>query len=266
MPLLLILSEFNIMIPPPYCHRLGLLTLFGGLATSSIRSQAAASFVDLGTARSFGVLAGTAITVTGPTVVRGDAGTTSGTAITGAGSLTLLGINYGGGGLTPAAQTALTSAYLNAAGQPADFNYPLVADLGGLTLMPGVHRDPSSFAITGMLTLDGGGDSNALWIFQAFSTLTTGSNSSVILTNGAKPGNILWQVGSSATLGTGSQLQGNVLAFSSITLTTGAVVEGGVYARNGAVTFDRNSAGIPEPMTGMLTLAGLLGVAGRRKR
>ena len=237
---------------------LGLCSISCCLNVSSTQSHAAATMVNMGSAREFGVLAGTAITVAGSTVVRGDAGTTSGTAITGAENLTLLGTNHAGDAVTQAAQSALTMAYQNAAAQPADFIYPEVSDLGGRTLSPGVHKGASSLAITGALTLNGNGDSNAVWVFQAFSSLTTGSNSSVILTNGAQAGNIFWQVGSSATLGTGTQLQGSVLALSSVTLTTGAVVEGGVYARNGAVTFDNNVAGIPEPSTSVLAAAGLM--------
>jgi hypothetical protein len=246
--------------------------LFCGLAALSVSfltsatGQAAATLVPLGTAGGFGVLAGTEITVTGPTTIRGDAGTTSGTGITGLTSLSLTGTNHGGDAVTLAAQLDLTTAWMNALLQPADFNWPAISDLGGQTLTPGVHRGLSSLAITGNLTLNGGGDSESVWIFHAFSTLTTASNANIILTNGAQASNILWVAGSSATLGTGSHLQGNLLAVTNVTLTTGATVEGGVYARNGAVTLDTNVAGIPEPMSTLLAAAGLLGTMLHRRR
>lgn len=255
------------MIPPIH-SRLATLILSGGLCgvVGLQSAPAAATMVDFGSASGFGVLASTAITVTGNVLVRGDAGTASGTAISGPGVLTLTGTDHGGDAVTLAAHADLAAAWQAGIVQPADFNYAAVADLGSLTLGPGLHKGASSFAVTGNLTLDAGGDPDAVWIFHAFSTLTTGAGSSVILTNGAQAKNILWLVGSSATLGTGSALEGNLLALTSVTLTTGAAIHGGVYARNGAVTFDNNIVGIPEPGCAALVLTGLLGAGGLRKR
>jgi hypothetical protein len=122
---------------------------------------------------------------------------------------------------------------------------PIVGDLGGKTLTPGVYNSASSIGLTGVLTLDGRGDSNSVFVFQAGSTLTTASASQVKLINGAKSSNVFWQVGSSATLGTGSTLRGTILALTSITVTTGVTVDGRVLARNGAVTLDTNTITAP---------------------
>ncbi|MBA3233358.1 MAG: DUF3494 domain-containing protein [Propionibacteriales bacterium] len=209
-----------------------LVALVGG-------AQAAATAVPLGTADSFAVLAGAGITNTGPTTVNGDIGTFPTTTITGTATLTVTGANHGGDAVTQQAKTDLVTAYNNAAGQgPAS---PIVADLGGQTLTPGVYNSASSIGLTGALTLDAGGNPSAVFVFQAGSTLTTASASSVNLINGAQSCNVFWQVGSSATLGTGSSFRGTILALTDITVATGATVDGRVLARNGAVTLDTNT-------------------------
>ena len=219
---------------------LGLLVVASLMALTLARaSGAAATAVPLGTAGSFAVLAGAGITNTGPTTVNGDVGTFPTTTITGAGSMTINGTNHAGDGVTQQAQTDLVTAYNNAAAQgPTN---PIVADLGGQSLSPGVYNSASSIGLTGALTLNGGGDPNAVFVFQAGSALTTASASSVVLTNGAQACNVFWQIGSSATLGTGSTFRGTVIALQSITVTTGVTVDGRVLARNGAVTLDTDT-------------------------
>jgi hypothetical protein len=209
-----------------------LVALVGG-------AQAASTAVPLGTADSFAVLAGAGVTNTGPTTLNGDLGTFPTTTITGAASLTITGTNHNGDSVTQQAQTDLVTAYNNAAGQGP--TSPIAADLGGQTLVPGVYNSASSIGLTGALTLNAGGNPNAVFVFQAGSTLTTAAGSSVVLTNGAQACNVFWQVGSSATLGTGTAFRGTIMALTSITLTTGATVEGRVLARNGAVTLDTNT-------------------------
>ena len=98
---------------------------------------------------------------------------------------------------------------------PPANTYAPIFDLGGLTLIPGVYNDPTSFEITGVLTLDGQGSPDSVWIFQTGSTLLTASNSSISLINGADACNIFWQVGSSATLGTGTDFAGTIMALTS---------------------------------------------------
>src|SRR5205814_979915 len=117
----------------------------------------------------------------------------------------------------------------------------VAGNLGGRTLTPGLYTSTSSLEISsGDLTLDAQGDANAVFIFQMASTLTTTVGSQVILSGGAKAANVFWQVGSSATLGTGSVFKGNILALASITVTTGAAVEGRLFARTAAVTLNSN--------------------------
>jgi hypothetical protein len=142
------------------------------------------------------------------------------------------------------AQLDLTTAYNDAAGRTVGA-IGVAGNLGGQTLAPGLYKSTSSLEISsGDLTLDAKGDANAVWIFQIASTLTTTSGRQVILSGGAKAANIFWQVGSSATLGTSSGFKGNILALASITVTTGAAVEGRLLARTGAVTLDSNTVGI----------------------
>ena len=208
----------------------------GVLVVLASGAQAAPSAVPLGTADSFAVLAGSGITNTGPTTLNGDLGTFPTTTVTGTASITQTGTNHGGDGVTQSAKTDLVTAYNNAAGQGP--TSPISGDLGGRTLAPGVYNSASSIGLTGTLTLDAGGDSSAVFVFQAGSTLTTASASRVSLTNGAQSCNVFWQIGSSATLGTGSTFRGTVIALASITVTTGVTVDGRVLARDGAVTLD----------------------------
>jgi hypothetical protein len=124
----------------------------------------------------------------------------------------------------------------------------LPPDIGGLpaAFPPGVYTTVAqpSLGITGDLTLDGLGDPNAVWIFQIGSTLTTAAGK-VILINGAKPENVFWQIGSSATLGTNTTMAGNLMAQASITLNTGATLNGRALARIGAVTLNGNPVNVP---------------------
>ena len=161
---------------------LGLLTLFVGGASGT------ATTVPLGTAGSFGVLAGAGITNTGPTTINGDFGTFPTTTITGSASITTNGMNHAGDAVTQGAKPDLVTAYDAAAGEGP--TSPIVADLGGQTLTPGVYNSASSIGLTGSLTLNGGGDSSAIFVFQAGSTLTTASASSVNLVNGAQACNV----------------------------------------------------------------------------
>ena len=215
----------------------GLLMLVVALAFAG--TAEAATSVPLGTAEPFAVLAGSTVTNTGPTVINGDLGLSPGTAVTGFPPGTVNGSQHVTDAVAAQAQTDLTTAYSNAAGQAPTST--VSADLGGQRLTPGVYRSASSLGLTGALTLDAQGDANAVFIFQAGSTLTTASASGVNLVNGAQACNVFWQVGSSATLGTASNFRGSILALSSITATTGATVDGRLLARNAAVTLDTNT-------------------------
>jgi len=212
----------------------------GGLLMAASTASAAAVAVPLGTATSFAVLAGKAITSATPSTVSGDIGGPAASSITGM-FVQPTGVNHADDTVAQQAQTDLVTAYNNAAGQGPTTT--VVGDLSGQTLGPGVYVSASSLGLTGPvpLTLDGGNDPAAVFVIKAGSTLTTGTASSVLLTRGAQACNVFWQVGSSATLGTSSTFRGSVLALTSITATSGATVDGRLLARNGAVTLDGNT-------------------------
>jgi hypothetical protein len=214
---------------------MAILTL---LSAATVAAQTAPS---LGTAQSDAVLAGSAVTNTGSSVIGGDLGLSPGTAVTGFPPGTLSGGTIHAGDATAlSSQTSLTTAYNALAAQSCTQDLT-GQDLGGKTLTPGVYCFSTSAALTGTLTLNAGGNAAAVFIFKTGSTLTTASGSSVVMTNGGSQCNVYWQVGSSATIGTSTSFAGNILALTSITLTTGANVVGRALARNGAVTLDTNN-------------------------
>ncbi|MGZ3386644.1 MAG: ice-binding family protein [Isosphaeraceae bacterium] len=213
-----------------------------GLAGIAPSSDAEAQTL-LGTAESFGVLAGSTVTNTGSSVIQGNVGVSPGSAITGfpPGIVVPPGTIHGPDGVSGQAQIDLTTAYNTLMALPFSVDLTGV-DLGGLVLNPAVYHFANSAQLTGMLTLNGQGNTASQFVFQIGSTLTTASGSSVLLINGANGNNVYWAVGSSATLGTGTSFQGNIIALTSITLNTGATLNcGRALARNGAVTLDTNT-------------------------
>ena len=211
------------------------LFLAGPLAGSAL---AAATVVPLGTASAFSVLAGSTVTNTGTTTVDRSVGVSPGTAITGSNTMVVGGTYHSADAVAAQAKLDLTNAYTNAAGQR-----PRIAqdpELGGETLVGGVYNRAKAMALTGALTLDAQNDPDSVWVFQAGSTLTTGSGSSVLLINGADPCNVFWQVGSSATLGTTTRFVGTIMADQTITMNTGATLRGRVLARSAAVNLHNN--------------------------
>lgn len=203
--------------------------------------------VDLGAAGAFAILAGSTVTSTGATALTGDLGVSPGTAVTGFPPGTLTGAIHAGDATSATAMTDLTTAYNDAEGRTLA-PVTVAGNLGGLTLPPGLYKSTSSLSISsGDLTLDAQGNADAVFIFQMASTLTTTSGRAVILTGGAKASNIFWQVGSSATLGTTSAFKGTIMADQSITLNTGATLEGRALARIAAVALDGNTVTVPAP-------------------
>jgi len=214
--------------------------------TTAATSNSQASVV-LGTAGTFAVLAGSTVTSTGATALTGDLGVSPGTAVTGFPPGTVTGTTHAGNATAATAMTDLTTAYNDAAGRTGA-PVTVAGNLGGLTLPPGLYKSTSSLSISsGDLTLDAQGDSNAVFIFQMASTLTTTSGRAVILSGDAKASNVFWQVGSSATLGTTYAFKGTIMADQSITLNSGATLVGRALAREGAVTLDANSVVVPAP-------------------
>jgi hypothetical protein len=201
----------------------------------------AAAQVNLGTAGSFGVLAGSTVTNTGTSTISGDVGVSPGSAITGfPPGIIVGGAQHSNDAVAIQAQTDLTTAYNAAAGATCTADLT-GQNLGGQTLTPGVYCFTGPAQLTGTLTLNALGNANSVFIFKIGSTLTTASASTVLITNGGSSCNIFWQVGSSATLGTTTSFAGNILAQTSITLTTGANLSGRALARTGAVTTDTNN-------------------------
>ncbi|MHB1172602.1 MAG: ice-binding family protein [Lacisediminihabitans sp.] len=199
-------------------------------------AHAAGAAVGLGNAGSFAVLAATTVTNTGPTIVSGDLGVNAGSAVTGfPPGIVNNGTIHATDTLSGLAQQDLVTAYNDAAGRTPTTT-GLVA-LDGLTLAPGVYSG-GALSLGGTLTLNGG--ANDVFIFQASSTLITGTGSHVLLTGGATECNVFWQVASSATLNAGSAFVGTVMALTSVTAKTGATVSGRLLARTGAVTLDTN--------------------------
>ncbi|MDZ7859169.1 MAG: ice-binding family protein [Candidatus Krumholzibacteriota bacterium] len=198
----------------------------------------------LGCAADFATLAGTTITNTGGTEITGDIGLSPGTAITGFPPGTYTGTLHINDTEANAAKLCLTTSYLYIEGQPPGAT--VAGNIGGQTLPPGTYTSSSTLAISsGDLTLDAGGDANAVFIFQIASDLTVTSGRQVILAGNAQADNVYWQAGSAVTLGTTSAFKGNILALDAVTLETGATLDGRVFARNGAVTLDDNAVTRP---------------------
>lgn len=250
--------------------RIGKVLLITVLAVVMSFGQAglasAGTHVSLGTADRFAILSGAGITDTGflppvpgpaapggSTIAAGDVGASP---ITGAAIELYVSQMVGGGSiysvdafaqagsiidpsLLTIAKNDLTTAYNFAAAQPATMNLT-GQDLGGMTLAPGVYKFDVAAQLTGTLTLDPGADPDPVWIFQTGTTLVTASNARVVLLGNASPCDVFWQVGSSATIGTGTTMVGNIMADQAIALQTGATLNGSAQARVASVTLDNN--------------------------
>ena len=236
----------------------------------------------LGAAQPFGVLGNSTVINTGPTTVVGEVGVSPGSALVTGGTLTS-GATHVADAVAAQAQHDAALAYANFAGLPVTSDLTGL-DLGGMTLTPGVYYFGSSAQLTGNLFLNFLGNSDAVFVFQIGSTLTTASSSSVIGLDGLFGPNVFFNVGSSATLGTTTSFRGTILANQSVTLTTGATIScGRAIALNAAVTLDQNVVSTvcpeadvvppvtatPEPASIVLLatgLAGVFGVARQRRK
>lgn len=211
-----------------------------GLNTGNAYSQ---SVPPLGAASTFAILGGTTVTATGIDTISGDIGVSPGTAVTGfpPGIVQNGAIYSGAGSKAGPAQASAASAFDYLAAE----SYPAANDLSGKTLgvspgcivlTPGVYHFGAATTLSGTLTLNDGGNANAIFIIQIGSALTTGANSSVVMTSGGVGKNVYWQIGSSATFGASTAFCGNLIAFTAITMNPGAFTTGRVFALNAAVT------------------------------
>lgn len=233
-----------------YGWRAGLLVAaLAALGGASVPA-AAEGGPPLGAARTFAALGGSTLANSGPSAFVGDVGVSPGSSITGFPPGTVTGgAIHAGDAVAAAAHADAELAYNFLAGMASiPANNLSSVDLGGLTLMPGVYKFNSSAQLTGALTLDAQGDSGALFVFQIGSTLTTATGASVTVINGGADydeSNVFWQIGSSATLGSGTAFVGHILAFSSITVVSGSSMTGNALAINGAVTTSGSSNSTP---------------------
>ena len=224
-----------------YSRRMVMIAVIAILSLLPVTAAISASAVPLGAASTFAVLGASTVTNTGSTIVTGDVGLSPGTSVTGFPPGAVTGVLHVNDGIAAAAQANNVTAYGLLAAQACDISFAGPTDMAGMTLLPGTYCFNSSGANTGLLTLNGAGNSNAVWIFRTASTLITGTGSSVVAINGGQACNVFWQVGSSATFGTATQMIGSVLALTSITANTGSSISGRTLAQTGAVTLDTNS-------------------------
>jgi hypothetical protein len=216
-----------------------ILVVVATLGSSPRVASAALAPVALRSASTFAALAATTVTSEGASRVAGDIGVSPGIAVTGFPPGTLTGSIHSNDAVSTQAQADLATAYADAVARTADSDLS-GQGLGGLTLDPGVYKFGVTAQLSGDVTLDGGGDPDAVFIFQIGSTFTTAANSRVTLINGAQACRVVWQVGSSATIGAETTFAGSVLAFTAITVVAGTAVDGSMLAQGGAVTLDTN--------------------------
>jgi hypothetical protein len=195
----------------------------------------------------FAVLGGSTVTNTGSTIISGgDLGLYPGSSVTGfpPGTVTSPATQYVSDSVAQNAQDSLTSAYSHVAGLTGTGSLP--ADMSTSTFTPGVYSNAGAVGLSaGTVTLDAQGDSDAVFVFQIGSTLTTASGTQVVLIHNAQANNVFWQVGTSATLGAGSTFEGTILAHASITLESGATLQGRALANTAAVTLNGNTVTAP---------------------
>lgn len=218
-------------------------------------TPAPAILVDLGNAANFSVFAGAAITNVGRSFINGAIGVDPGTAITGNETIFSNGAATGAAAenkemtksVLPsliAANTAITNQKISSTG----FS-PIAAELGAQTVCPGIYKSDAAFGLTGILTLDGNNDPNAIFIFITPAAITTAAASKIVLTNGAQAKNIFWQSGAAATLGASSFFKGTILAEAAITAGNGVHVHGRLLSKSAAVTLDRDCIVVPDIIT-----------------
>jgi hypothetical protein len=216
-------------------------------AVRAVQATATTPVLNLRSAETFAILAGSTVTSTGPTRITGNVGVFPGTARTGFPPAQITqGAFYAADGRSQQAELDLTTAYNDAMGRVRK-PVSVAGNLGGRTLAPGLYKSTSGLAVSsGDLTLDGRGDKNAVFIFQMATTLNMTAGRKVILIGNARSRNVFWAVGTSAALGTDCSFFGSILAHQSISIATGTTMKGRALARIGAVTMQSNSVVKPD--------------------
>jgi hypothetical protein len=198
----------------------------------------------LGAASTMGVLGGSGtVTNTGNSIISGDLGISPGTSVTGFPPGIVTGVQHINDATAAQARQDFLAAQVTLSAMTTTTDLT-GQDLGGKILLPGVYFFSSTAGLTGTLTLDAQGDPNAVFVFNIGSAITTATSSSVVLINNANPDKVFWNLGSAATLGTGTLFKGNILATSSITFVTGSTLTGRALAKV-SVTMDTNSITVP---------------------
>lgn len=244
-----------------------------GMLTVSLTAPAdlvaqSPAIVNLGSTANYAILAGSLVSNIPPSKVFGDIGLSpaAGSNITGFSLIEVIGTIYtvdatgpAGSTMAPTLLTAakgdLTIAYNDVVARTpvptGPFLNPGSGNIGGLTLVTGLYKFTSTASITGS-DVTFSGSATDVWIFQIASTLTVGNGIKVVLAGGAKETNIFWQVGTSATLGTNSVFKGTIIAAQSITLNSGAMLDGRALASNAAVTISTSTVTRPSSATAVV--------------
>jgi hypothetical protein len=207
--------------------------------TVIVNPDTLAPTISLGSAAVNGIMAGQAFTCITNGVINAGIAISPGSTVTGFPPCVITGVKHLADAVALAAQNDLTITYNKLFGLPCSASNAIVGNLGGTTKPAGVYCTAIGIGVSGTLTLDGGGDPNATFVFQAGTSLTTAGD--IVLINGAQAKNVWWVVGSSATLGTASAWQGNVVSLTSITLVDNATLRGRALARNGSVSLGTNN-------------------------
>jgi hypothetical protein len=221
---------------------LGVGLLIAGLGLAAPSAIAApTTTVDLGQASTYAALSGASVgnTVSAMgaphTTLRGDLGVNASSPPTGFPPGIVTGTTRVGSTATPAYNDAVT-AYGEVAGRTG--GAPLAGALVGTTISPGLYTIAGAASNTGTVTLDGGGDPNAIFVFQIGGALTTAAPSQVVLINGAQASHVFWQVDGAASIGAGSTFAGTLIAHDAVAVGNNSIVNGRAFALYGALTLD----------------------------
>ena len=232
----------------------GLALVAGGVPnpwTFTTGSGLATGATALGSAGSFGIMATAAITNVGNSIINGDVSLDPGTSMTGFPPGTVNGEIHINDTVSAQARNDLLTAYNTAKSKPPGTTIAAGADLGALYpsgIPPGTYTSGSTMLVSTPLTLDAGGNTNAVWTFQIGSSLTTSAN--VSLLNGAQAKNVFWVPTSDATIGVGTTFHGTIVSGRDVTAVTGATINGRILAgaiTDGTIALQSSTVNVPAP-------------------